>query len=52
MQSVSITTSLKVFSIAWVDLIKVYLLRLGLEAYASRNICVSRITAYLVSDHY
>jgi|GEM_PF-3519256 hypothetical protein len=52
MQSYSITTSLEVFTIAWFDLIQVNLLRLRFEAFVSTNICVSRITAYLVSDHY
>ncbi|KZR75693.1 hypothetical protein PMIT1323_01988 [Prochlorococcus marinus str. MIT 1323] len=51
MQSVSIATTLEVITIAWFSLIKVNLLRLGFKAFVSTNICVSRITAYLVSDH-
>ncbi len=51
MQSCSIATSLEVFTITWADLVQVNLLRVRLEAFASTNICVSRITAYLVSGH-
>ncbi len=48
----STTAALKIFTIACVDLIQVNLLRLRFEAFVSTNICVSRVTAYLVSDHY